>query len=201
MKNPLQRWYGSGHLHFITCSCYRRLPLLQTGQARDCFLENLAAVRDRYDFALLGFVVMPEHIHMLMSEPNVGNPSEVMKTLKQKVSRALRGNERMVPTSQMAAVRFWQNRFYDFNVWSVKKKNEKLNYIHFNPVKRGLVARPADWRWSSHLFYWRGEEGLCAPNPEWCGKGGSGLQAGSKEKAKSKPAGIADAAKPAAPSC
>ena len=83
MKNRLQRWYGSGHLHFITCSCYRRLPLLAGEDARDCFLRVLAAVRDRYDFALLGFVVMPEHIHLLISEPTIGNPSDVMKTLKE----------------------------------------------------------------------------------------------------------------------
>jgi REP-associated tyrosine transposase len=63
--------------------------------------------------------------------------------------------------------RFWQRRFYDFNVWSKKKINEKLNYMHFNPVKRGLVTRPLDWRWSSYPFYWSGERGLCAPNPNW----------------------------------
>jgi len=62
---------------------------------------------------------------------------------------------------------FWQARFYDFNVWSEKKKNERINYMHFNPVKRGLVEHPKEWRWSSHRFYSTGEKGLCAPNPEW----------------------------------
>ena len=61
----------------------------------------------------------------------------------------------------------WQRRFYDFNVWTYKKKNEKLNYMHFNPVKRGLVKTPMEWPWSSALFYWKGEQGLCTPNPEW----------------------------------
>lgn len=66
------------------------MPLLASRRARDTFLKILGEVRDRYDFGLFGFVVMPEHIHLLISEPNAGNPSEVMAVLKQRVSRALR---------------------------------------------------------------------------------------------------------------
>ncbi len=52
---------------------------------------------------------------------------------------------------------FWQARFHDFNVYSEGKKKEKLNYIHANPVKRGLVNHPKDWPWSSWGFYYGGE--------------------------------------------
>lgn len=90
----LERLYGLGHLHFITCSCYHRQPLLAQPRDRDLFLQILAHVRDRFNFALLGYVVMPEHIHLLISEPNVGNPSDMMKALKQRVSRALRRKRR-----------------------------------------------------------------------------------------------------------
>ncbi|MGB8521987.1 MAG: hypothetical protein WCD43_03385, partial [Candidatus Acidiferrales bacterium] len=62
---------------------------------------------------------------------------------------------------------FWQRRFYDFNVWSAKKRNEKMNSMHFNPVKRGLVVHAQDWLWSSCGFYSRTGTSLCAPNPEW----------------------------------
>jgi REP-associated tyrosine transposase len=172
-RNRLVRVYGRGHLHFITCSCYKRLPLLGTAKARYAFLAALAVVRDQYDFALIGYVAMPEHIHPLLSEPNRGNPSEVMKSLKQRVSRTLRMKRKNVPSQlrlwdeDQGPKHFWQRRFYDFNVWSRKKTHGKLNYIHFNPVKRGLVARPADWRWSSYSFYARGEKGVCVPNPNW----------------------------------
>jgi|SRR5271154_4215220 len=88
----LERRYGAGQLHFITCSCYRRMSLLGTARARDCFLTILNEVRGRYDFALLGYVVMPEHIHLLISEPRIGTPSTVMQVLKQCVSRAMRRN-------------------------------------------------------------------------------------------------------------
>ena len=74
----LKRYHAAGQLHFITCSCYRRMPLLGTARARDCFLTILSEVRARYDFALLGYVVMPEHIHLLISEPRIGTPSTVM---------------------------------------------------------------------------------------------------------------------------
>ena len=177
MKHRLERRYGFGELHFITCSCYRRMPLLASPRLCDRFLKILSEVRDRYNFGPFGFVVMPEHIHLLISEPNVGTPSDAMAAPKQRVSRALRGKKRRrfhdgqgrlwdePPLARHA--RFWQRRFYDFNVWSVRKRNEKLNYMHFNPVKRGLVERPRDWAWSSYNYYWSGERGLCIPNPAW----------------------------------
>ena len=177
MKNKLKRRYGLGQLHFITCSCYRRLPLFSSVRARNVFLMILNEVRERYDFALIGFVVMPEHIHLLMGEPNMADPSRVMQVLKQRVSRKLRGRRRKKTASGQMGLwevreekrlpRFWQRRFYDFNVWSKKKRNEKLNYMHFNPVKRGLVGHPKEWEWSSYRFYWKGEKGLCPPNPGW----------------------------------
>ncbi len=178
MKNRLERRYGMGHLHFITCSCYRRKPLLGTEKARNLFLTILNEVRERWDFALVGYTVMPEHIHLMISEPRVGTPTTVMQVLKQRVSRAMHGRRRRkrAPSGQgrlwdeaPSAKRrpFWQRRFYDFNVWSWKKKNEKLNYMHFNPVKRGLVKHPKDWVWSSFGFYSGGKPNSCPPNPNW----------------------------------
>ena len=89
-----------------------------------------------------------------------------MQVLKQRVSRAMRRRKRVVPgqlrlweDSPLLRYRsFWQRRFYDFNVWSSKKRNEKLNYMHFNPVNRGLVAHPKDWLWSSYGFYRPGNQ-------------------------------------------
>jgi len=88
MRNPLRRYYGRGDLHFITFSCYRRLPLLGTARARNRFVRILEEVRLRHAFKLIGYVVMPEHVHLLLSEPEKGTPSKVLQVLKQKVSRA-----------------------------------------------------------------------------------------------------------------
>lgn len=162
MPRGLRRIYGFGHLHFITFSCYRRLPLLGAARSRTIFVEVLGEIRQRHKFKLVGYVVMPEHVHLLMGEPATGTPSTVMQMLKQRVSRLLRARyRRRAPKSQMRLWAehqieqrsFWQKRFYDFNVWTQKKKIGKLTYMHMNPVKRGLVARPDQWIWSSYSAY------------------------------------------------
>lgn len=162
MPKRLKRIYGFGHLHFITFSCYRRLPLLGSAHARNVFVQILGEVRDQFGFALVGFVVMLEHVHLLIGEPKRGNPSTVLYVLKQRVSTRLRHRRRRRSHPSQLVLsfpettslpQFWQRRFYDFNVWSRKKKIEKLGYMHMNPVKRGLVLRSADWIWSSAAFY------------------------------------------------
>jgi putative transposase len=168
MPAGLSRRYGQGHLHFITCSCYRRLPLLGSVHSRNIFVQILGEVRDRYGFLLVGYVVMPNHVHLLISEPAKGTPSTVMQVLKQRASRRLR-RRRRVRAGQLELgceggeelpARFWQRRFFDFNVWSLKKRVEKLEYMHMNPVKRGLVAHPKEWLWSSFSFYSKMKLGL-----------------------------------------
>ena len=111
---------------------------------------------------------MPEHAHLLVSEPRKGTPSAVLQKLKQRVARKLRKRRRSTITGQLSLPfaqpgeplrAFWQARFYDFNVYTAGKKKEKLNYMHANPVIRRLVKHPKDWQWSSWSFYWGGEAG------------------------------------------
>ncbi|HTR26638.1 MAG TPA: transposase [Terriglobales bacterium] len=174
MPMGLHRTYGAHHLHFITCSCYQRLPFLNASRSRDCFLSILEQVRQRYRFVVVGYVVMPEHFHLLVTEPEIGNPSTVMQVLKQRTARALlpkvrqsdpRQGKTLGEESQPRA--FWQARFYDFNVWTTKKRIEKLRYMHRNPVKRGLVASAEQWRWSSYRFYLLDEAGAVRVNVGW----------------------------------
>jgi len=82
MRGNLRRYYDAGNFHFITCSCYRRPPLLGTARRRDLLLTVLEQVRRRYQFVVAGYVIMPEHIHLLISEPQVKTPSTVMQALK-----------------------------------------------------------------------------------------------------------------------
>lgn len=119
---------------------------------------------------------MPEHVHLLISEPARGTPSTVLKMLKQRVSRLLRRKPRrrvspgqrsfqFASRTDSRLPQFWQKRFYDFNVWSRKKKIEKLGYMHTNPLKRGLVVDPRQWPWSSYAFYQRRGEILIEVDP------------------------------------
>ena len=173
MAHKLIRHYGRGHLHFITFTCYRRLPLLRSVRAKNVFVQILGEVRDRYGFSLVGYVVMPEHIHLLISEPDKGTPATVIQVLKQRVSRRL-GRKKRASAAQLnlsfarskgTLPRFWQRRFYDFNVWSLKKRVEKLHYMHMNPLKRKLVDHPKDWPWSSFSFYANPKHGLIRVDP------------------------------------
>lgn len=183
MTEGLKRFYGRQDLHFVTFSCYQRLPLLGSVQARNLVVEELSRVRREYQFSVVGYVVMPNHVHLLLSEPARGTPSTVLQIVKQSVSHKMRRSEilwnettQIQPSKIEGAAsthdiglnslpRFWQPRFYDFNVYSHEKKNDKLEYMHANPVSRGLVQHPKDWSWSSFSFYNTGEQGIVPIDP------------------------------------
>jgi putative transposase len=167
MPTNLHRCYGAGYSHFITTSCYQRRPLAGTPRSRNLFIEVLEEVRQRYQFVVVGYVVMPEHVHLLFTEPERGNLSLVMAVLKQtfahRVLRELRAKTSAQTDSlwstPVAVGHIWQRRFYDFVVFSEKKRVEKLRYMHRNPVQRGLVLKPAEWPWRSFRHYAYGERG------------------------------------------
>jgi len=180
MSPSLQRFYGAGYLHFITFSCYQRRPLLDDARRRDLFLTILEETRQAYRFVILGYVAMPEHVHLLIGEPERANPSVVIQAAKQRVAQsvigALRAEHPSTPwpwRDSAGECHFWQRRFYDFVVWTEKKVTEKLNYMHENPVKRGLVAKPEDWRWSSFRHYAFGEVGPVLVNEKVSAKLGT----------------------------
>jgi len=175
MPNRLKRYYGKGDLHFMTFSCYQRLPLLGTTCARNVFVHELDKVRNEMGFRLIGYVVMPEHVHLLMSEPLIGTPSTVLQKLKLRVSLRIRkakgvddAVEFQLPAEERGVLpkALWQARFYDFNVHAIGKRKEKLNYMHANPVVRGLVEHPRDWPWSSWSFYMKEEAGMISIDSE-----------------------------------
>jgi putative transposase len=133
--------------HFITFSCSNRQPLLGAPFARDAFERELEHYRIAYGFRVFGYVVMPEHVHLLLGEPERTGLSRAIQMLKQNVARILQCN-----------VRLWLPRYYDFNLHTHKKHVEKLVYMHRNPVKRGLVGAPELWVWSSYRHYLPGRK-------------------------------------------
>jgi putative transposase len=155
----LKRYQQTRELHFITFCCYHRHVLLGTELARNEFVIALERVRRWYGFYVVGYVAMPEHVHLLMSEPERGTLALSLQMLKQIVSRKLGVTHGKEP--------FWQPRYYDFNVWSERKCTEKLRYIHRNPVKRGLVASPEEWAWSSFRHYVTGKYGGVEIESQW----------------------------------
>jgi putative transposase len=155
MKGQRNRYHQAGEFHFITFSSFRRQPYLLTVAAMELFEDALERVRQRYLFAVAGYVVMPEHVHLLVNEPGRGLLSRTVQALKLSVS--MRSRERP----------FWQAHYYDFNVSSHHKFVEKLRYIHRNPVKRGLVTKPEEWLWSSYRHYQTGMHGTVEIESQW----------------------------------
>lgn len=100
---------------------------------------------------------MPDHVHLLLSEPRKQTLADALKSLKQGAARRLIAD----------AEHFWQKRYYDFNIRSDAQFREKLRYIHRNPVKSGLCERPEDWPWSSFLHYATGATGRVEIESEW----------------------------------
>jgi putative transposase len=155
MKGKRIRYQQAGDFHFLTFSCHHRCPYLSTIAAMELFEDALERVRQRYRFVIAGYVVMPEHVHLLVDEPRRALLSKAVQALK--LSVTLRRPERP----------FWQSHYYDFNVSSHAKFVEKLRYIHRNPVQRGLVVRPEDWKWSSYRHYQTGTRGTVEIESEW----------------------------------
>ncbi len=155
MTKGLVRYQQCGGFHFVTFSCHRRLTHLGIEAARNLFERALEAMRVRYEFYVIGYVVMPEHVHMLVSEPRKALLAKAIQALKLSVS--VQSRERP----------FWQPRYYDFNVHSEEKPGEKLAYMHRNPVKRGLVEKPEDWPWSSYRHYATGKQGAVEIESFW----------------------------------
>jgi Transposase and inactivated derivatives len=171
MTEGLHRFYGAGDLHFLTFSCYERQPLFDDPVRREIFLQSLERTRRNYRLVVLGYVVMPEHVHLLVSEPQRKTLSIAVQALKIGFVRRLEGIDNrsvagvprsrknsetwgtLVGETRVTAKPFWQARFYDFNVFTEEKRIEKLRYIHRNPVERGLVSSPDLWPWSSFRWY------------------------------------------------
>ena len=157
MPSRLTRYQKDGHYHAINFTCYHQQCWLQDEHGCIVFEETLEELRKRHRFYLFGYVIMPDHIHLLMSEPEAHTLATTLSVLKGETSKRLRGDR----------AQFWQTRYYDFNVFTQKKFAEKLRYIHRNPVEAALVQNPEDWPWSSYCHYLTGEPGRVEIESEW----------------------------------
>ncbi len=172
MPSKLRRYDEYGHVHFLTISCYRRLQFFRHDPVKRVFVDGMGHTRAKLRIRWVGYVVMPEHVHLLLFPMPIGadepvGVSTVLHDLKQYVGRhgkeALRSIWRQArslgrpPMDAWAlgsgAKPFWKTRAYDFNVTTEKTLHAKLDYIHKNPITRGLAQRAEQWVWSSYRYY------------------------------------------------
>ena len=162
MPYGLHRFHQSQQSHFITFSCYHRQPKFDSPATYDLFVESLERTRRRFVIRVYGYVVMPEHVHLLISEPERATVADAMHFLKLSFAKSLHARQLLAePTS------FWQKRYYDRNVRDEHEFQVKLRYLHRNPVKRGLAKEPGEWKWSSFRHYASREMGVVEIESEW----------------------------------
>ena len=179
MPSRLRSHYEFCHIHFLTFSCFRRLRFFHHDNVKLTFIDAMHRVRDKMGLRWLGYVIMPEHVHVLVLPQQLGSDkvipiSQILHDLKgfsghfgkEALRVVWRGNHSLGtgPLDAWATgsgpKRFWKPRGYDFNVVDERKLPEKLNYIHDNPVRRELIELPEQWRWSSYRFYESGDDSL-----------------------------------------
>ena len=171
VEKRMRRWEVR-QPRFLTFSCYQRLPLLGRAEWRDAFVESLGAARDRLGFRLIAWVVMPEHVHLIVV-PGERPIPDVLRAIKQPVAqRAIRRwKEKDAKVLRRIEVgegrhRYWQaGGGFDRNLRDQDDLAEKVAYVHHNPVKRGLVERATDWRWSSARWYAGERDGVLTIDP------------------------------------
>ncbi len=141
-----------GHAHFFTFSCEGRRPLLMDDRIRTLVVRSLDRARRRHDLVLSAYVIMPEHVHVLLRPRSGAQIATILQAIKQPVSRRA-----LQILGEPAGSRFWlHGGGFDRNIWTDEARGNAVSYIHLNPVRRGLVKESTEWRWSSAAF-WAGE--------------------------------------------
>ena len=154
------------HAHELTFSCYRGYKLLSKDRTRQWLVDALDRARQKHDFHLWSYVIMPEHVHLtLLPQKSDYKISDILYSIKKPVSEKAtnylrRTNpqwlERLTVRRPNGEIKrhFWQaGGGYDRNIVTMKALTGSIFYIHANPVRRGLVVSPTDWEWSSARWY------------------------------------------------
>ena len=164
-RKTIHHYNDLGHAHFLTFSCYRQLPLLNRDRTRHYIIQATGNARERHNFAILAYVIMPEHVHFIIFPLlPVYDVALFLKAIKQSVARKAKKflcdhnrawlEKLTVQRGNRNVFRFWQTGpGYDRNIHSKEEFFDKIIYIHNNPVRRGLVSTPEEWKWSSASWY------------------------------------------------
>jgi putative transposase len=165
IRKRLRRHDVHGNAREFTFCCYHGYRFFSRDRTRQWFIDALADAHAKHPFDLWAFVIMPEHIHLLVypREPGM-KMGPLMGQIKEKVGRqAVEFLTQHAPDwlpritvreGKRTRRRFWQpGGGFDRNGVEFKTIHHMINYIHDNPVRRGLVERPEDWYWSSARWY------------------------------------------------
>lgn len=169
-----------GHAHFLTFSCYKRLWLFKDDNLYEMFVDRLKTSRDKWNFKLYAFVIMPNHVHLVVLPKGETSISTILYSIKKNFSfRAMNyidlewkqiARQLILSKGKRTLRRFWQEGGgYDRNIYSADKLRDGIEYIHYNPVRKGFVEKPEDRKWSSAGYYKTGKSDVMTiDDPVWC---------------------------------
>lgn len=156
----LRRYDRFNTARFVTFSCYHRNNLLIKPNVIELFLHTLGEIREQYKMKLFGYVIMPNHVHLVLHPPDDLRLGPVIGHLKARSAGRIVAEQLLTLPESCTIIKdgrerqvVWQPRCYDHNCRSPRTVLEKIEYCHNNPVKARLVSEPGIWRWSSYSWY------------------------------------------------
>ena len=169
-----------GHVYYITTVTYDRLPVFRRPAFVIPLLDSLNFYRHKLQFKLLGYAIMPDHIHLVVWPQGTAGVSDIMRDYKKfTATRIIRQAEAEGNTDWLNAFRdagsetersthkVWQDSYWDKNLYTEDMLRQRLNYVHRNPVRAGLVVLPADYPYSSYRNYVNGDDTLIEIDRDW----------------------------------
>ena len=176
----IQHFHIEGHVYYVTTVTYGRLPIFTRPAYIVALIDSLNFYRYKLEFKLLGYVIMPDHAHLMIWPQGKATISEIMRDYKKFTSgRIMRqadveGNREWLAAFCQAGQitgrsdhKVWQDDFWDENVYTERFLRQKLNYMHRNPVRAGLVDQPEQYPYSSYRNYALGDESLIEIDQGW----------------------------------
>jgi putative transposase len=159
----LKHYDGQGHARFVTFCTHRKIPLLTNDLLRRTVIDAIREVQASTGFALLAYVIMPEHVHLVLVPSDDEKLGAIIGEIKRQSSKRIHQQlideqSQLLPRfsvrrNGVSRFAFWQRRCYDHNCRTPESVWRKVRYCHDNPVKRGLVRDPGRWLWSSYAWY------------------------------------------------
>ena len=161
--SKIKRFNIENRCHFVTTKTFDNAKIFNKEKNVQLFLKVLYEVKEKLNFLLIGFVIMPDHLHLMIVPETRNSISDVMRHIKGRFARLYnqsiwRINSADYETNKIfyragnsspPKRKVWQNSFYDHVIRNRKEFLEKLNYIYNNPVKAKIVAKPEDYKFSS----------------------------------------------------
>ncbi len=176
----LPRFHVEGHVYYITTVVYDRLPIFTRPSFIIPLYDSLNFYRYKQDFKLLGYVIMPDHVHLILWPFGSATPSDIMRDYKKFTATRIIRQAKVEQIEAWTSVferagletgrshnKVWQDSYWDVNIYSEPFLRRKLNYLHRNPVRAGLVENPEDYVYSSYRNYVYGESWLIEVDLEW----------------------------------